>query len=189
MKTAIPHILLTILLTVVSSCKKGEDDPFLSFKSRDARLRGEWKLVKMTGTYTDGLVEPGVSDLNVYTVDYDGTTVTRTENDSVTGSATWSVNYTFEKKGIFKSVSLLDGAKEEYTDYWSWGNTDKKKTRLIIDEEDHFDFELPDYYSVNEESYSIKRLSGKDLVLVQSESYTNGPDTFTADVEMTFEKK
>ena len=40
-------ILLIIIVTMVSllvlnGCKKGEDDPFFSFRSRDARLAGEW---------------------------------------------------------------------------------------------------------------------------------------------------
>lgn len=32
----------------VSSCKKGKDDPFLSLRSRKARVEGEWKLVSQT---------------------------------------------------------------------------------------------------------------------------------------------
>src|SRR6478609_2381439 len=42
------HIYAILIFTVVifsfSSCRKGEDDPLISFRSRTNRLEGEWKL-------------------------------------------------------------------------------------------------------------------------------------------------
>jgi len=39
-------IAVAIVSVTVQSCKKGEDDPAISLRSRDARLIGEWKLSK-----------------------------------------------------------------------------------------------------------------------------------------------
>jgi hypothetical protein len=36
-----------IVIPAFQSCKKGENDPAISFRSRDARLIGNWKLVKV----------------------------------------------------------------------------------------------------------------------------------------------
>ncbi|HOU97507.1 MAG TPA: hypothetical protein PLP65_01545 [Bacteroidales bacterium] len=44
----ISNTLLAILTIglIFNSCRKGEDDPFVSFRSRDQRLIGKWKLVE-----------------------------------------------------------------------------------------------------------------------------------------------
>ena len=34
---------------ILPSCKKGENDPFISLKSRDARITAKWKLTKIEG--------------------------------------------------------------------------------------------------------------------------------------------
>ena len=46
-------LALVIAATSFSGCKKGENDPFLSLKSRKSRAAGEWKLSAFTTTYTD----------------------------------------------------------------------------------------------------------------------------------------
>jgi hypothetical protein len=51
-------LLFLIITCFLSSCfKKGEDDPFLSFRSRKARVEGRWKVkslfVRQTNTYKD----------------------------------------------------------------------------------------------------------------------------------------
>ena len=38
--------LISSLILGFDSCKKGEDDPFLSLKTRNGRMTGKWKLVK-----------------------------------------------------------------------------------------------------------------------------------------------
>jgi len=38
------------MIVFIQSCKKGEDDPWLSFRSREQRLVGKWKLVQETIT-------------------------------------------------------------------------------------------------------------------------------------------
>lgn len=42
-------ILLLFVSSIFSSCKKGEEDPFLSFRSRDARIVGSWQLKNSEG--------------------------------------------------------------------------------------------------------------------------------------------
>ena len=68
MKNFTFNLLLFIIIIVVftmSSCKKGEDDPFISFRSRKARITGEWNL--KSGIIT--IKEQGLEE----TATYDGT--------------------------------------------------------------------------------------------------------------------
>ncbi|PIP55156.1 MAG: hypothetical protein COX07_01410 [Bacteroidetes bacterium CG23_combo_of_CG06-09_8_20_14_all_32_9] len=45
-------LLLVIIIVIIPSCKKGDNDPFLSLRSRKARITGEWKLITGTTIYT-----------------------------------------------------------------------------------------------------------------------------------------
>jgi hypothetical protein len=46
-------ILLFALLSInLESCKKGDGDPFISLLSRKARLTGNWKVSKLTSTFS-----------------------------------------------------------------------------------------------------------------------------------------
>lgn len=42
MKTTIKLLLALIILIPAGSCKKGEEDPFISFRSRKKRITGRW---------------------------------------------------------------------------------------------------------------------------------------------------
>lgn len=60
MKLLTKTILSSVLISVLfSTCKKGEDDPFFSLRTRKNRVVGEWKL--KSGRYTINTQEPGYS--------------------------------------------------------------------------------------------------------------------------------
>lgn len=60
-------VMAIVGVTTVSSCKKGENDPFLSLRSRKARVTGEWKLTKGTVTETDNSRGTTNSEVTTYT--------------------------------------------------------------------------------------------------------------------------
>ncbi len=89
-------LIVLILATSLVSCKKGDNDPFLSLLSRKARLAGEWKLSS--------------ADFDFKTVDGDGATVTTTTYDGTDITETtdgdgktfaYSENITIDKDGTF----------------------------------------------------------------------------------------
>jgi len=81
-----------------SSCKKGENDPFLSLSSRKARLTGEWKLTNALWTIQSG------SDIVTYS--YDGTQMTQTYNND-------SYNYAYsETLSILKDETFTSVVSE-----------------------------------------------------------------------------
>ena len=66
-------VLLIIIGIILSSCKKGDGDPFLSLRSRKARITGEWWVSSLTSTYsyTNKKYETSYDGVNkkvVYTV-------------------------------------------------------------------------------------------------------------------------
>jgi hypothetical protein len=125
---------------LLTACKKGEDDPFLSLKSRDARIRGEWKMTERTYSDNDGNSET-----------FDGTTYTITENGE-TEQFPYSATYTIEKHGTIEFHIVRDGVEHNSEGYWGWQNTNKKKSSILI----------------NNNYYQVKRLSNKELVLEQN---------------------
>jgi hypothetical protein len=65
----LPIILLFTAIGSITSCKKGEDDPAVSLRSRKARFANEWTLVK----YEKNGVQESMDDiLLVYDAEKDG---------------------------------------------------------------------------------------------------------------------
>lgn len=65
----LPIILLFVAMGSFTSCKKGEDDPAISLRSRKARFANTWTLVK----YEKNGVQENMDDiLLIYETDKDG---------------------------------------------------------------------------------------------------------------------
>lgn len=96
-------VLLVIVGTSFTACRKGEEDPWLSLRTRKARLVGEWKVDYLTDYYSSNyqdefstLVENGVMTQTYYYSD-----------GSEGGSGTAVVHeysYNFKKDGTWTSV-------------------------------------------------------------------------------------
>ena len=155
MKSILYITLCAVLLSGISaSCKKGEDDPFLSLRSRKARLAGEWTLSKKESSYKSD----NTSTTFTETSSYDGTTETGnsiiTENgqpavESYSYTSTYSCKYTFDKDGTYQIVTTTTSSVITETGVWSFVGKSREK-------------ELK-----NKEAILLTKLSG-------TSSYTNG---------------
>lgn len=114
-------VLGAILLTgIISSCKKGEEDPFLSLRSRKARLVGEWtlktrtlKVISPTYTLTDEYADGQNHSMAVH---YEAGVPVDTQisvND-------YAQTYTFEKDGTYELVTVLHTGKTVEEGVWSF---------------------------------------------------------------------
>lgn len=106
-----------LLAPALESCKKGEEDPGLSLRSRKGRVAGEWNVssYEETTSYSENLssfIGPSTSSSSsngTTKVSYDGEkyTTENITNSSSGGSSTVSTvavgefKYTFEKDGTF----------------------------------------------------------------------------------------
>ena len=131
MKKRILTISLALIaiggLTTITGCKKGENDPFLSLKSRTARISGEWKLSEGTITETYGGGGATTTDVTTYTsstVSQGGSTTSYTET------------MTIEKDGTFKIEYVEGGVPYSVTGNWFFSgkikDLDLKKKEAII---------------------------------------------------------
>lgn len=94
-------LALALVAGSFTSCKKGENDPALSFKSRKGRMSGEYTISKMTQTTTE--TSGGSSMTSTMTIDGSTVTVSQTQGGS-TSTITGTVNKAeavFNKDGSY----------------------------------------------------------------------------------------
>ncbi len=112
-KLKIALLILVAVVMILPSCKKGANDPFLSLKSRKARITGEWTLKQGTSTSTSstGTTTETYTATNVSVTDASGTTVyPHTEKITIVKDGTFkieiSTTYTFGTTStIYTNVS------------------------------------------------------------------------------------
>jgi hypothetical protein len=181
MKKVILMSLAAGLLFTAQSCKKGENDPFLALKSRDARVAGEWKLTSQDMVQTSTETFEGTTVTESYTTKFDGTVVTETDTyDGETDTYTYSYSQTIEinKDGSYKMTSVADGDTDTETGSWWWISDAKKKTRIAFDDDAN--------------SFEIDMLKSKEMTwVISQESSYSGSGYSSTDIfsgTMTFEK-
>lgn len=194
MKKILKLVLLGVIVsTSFTSCKKGANDPFLSFKSRKSRLTGEWSLSdgKITQTFS------GSGGGGTYVTTYDGSTetITYTGNSS---TKVYTQTWTFDKDGSWEESLNDDGNTSTTNGYWlftcgSKAGDYKKKERIILSETKYTDKNGVDTYEgktlVGASSYTLDKLSSKELILLIDNTTTsqNG-NTTTTEGTITFTK-
>lgn len=97
-------LALALVAGSFTSCKKGENDPALSFKSRKGRMAGEYTISKMTTTTTT--TSGGSTTTETMTIDGSVITMTQSSGGSST-STTGTVNtadMTINKDGTYEMI-------------------------------------------------------------------------------------
>jgi hypothetical protein len=147
-------IALLALAAVMPACKKGDEDPSISLRSRKGRVAGEWKVKSFeenttsTSTYynsptfvntttestmiTDGAAS-SKKDFST-TNAYPNNTGLKSSTDNLSGTAT-TFTYTFEKDGTWKAVKEIkwtsaNGSQTDY-DFFTGATTTTPYTSVI----------------------------------------------------------
>lgn len=183
-----------ITASTFTACKKGEDDPSISFTSRVGRLMGKWKLTQKNGTTTATTNVTGTTVSTVTSGSYDGTleTVTITASAVTTLLRYYSFTITFNEKGKFEyefsiQIPVQPSGTFQTLVYvgsgdWTWNDTDKDKLGLnlstdytpVIPDSLNAGTLLPYNISGN---YYISRLASDALVLKQNKFGSTQIDT------------
>ena len=192
--TVIIFALLTIFET---GCKKGEDDPFFSLRSRRARVVGDWKLI--SGTETDKSYDNSSATTYTNTNTYDGSTEAQSETISnssgsftTTNSISYTSTYKFEKDGTYTSTTVEDGVTITVEGTWNFGagvGEKKNKSELVLTATKTVNDGNSYTYTGNAatEVYYIKELRNDKMVLVTDIKYTDSSgDTGEGISEMTY---
>ena len=193
------HILFLSISAIVfagvlSSCKKGEDDPFLSLRSRKARIEGTWTLTSFESRQTS----TSSSGTSVTTTFFDSGTETHTQTLSPTGfpatTTTDVSNYTeqfiFEKDGTYvRTHTDSDGVMTTKGTWFFLGkskeNEIKNKEAIYLTETNTtYDGASTAYTGLVGQTLIIKQLKNEEMVLTSSstttgEDYSNSQESVT----------
>jgi hypothetical protein len=187
-------LLLLVSAFVLDSCKKGDNDPAISFRTRKNRLTGEWRL--RSGTYkhnTQGTSGP--EGYHVKFTESQYTYVVDIPGSIYTGAAQgpYSRTMSFKKDGYVRIVELIDGF--EYVTEGTWdfnsGVGDEKSKELVTI---HFTYYSSSSgtqtYGGNQKqlTYTITELRNKKLVLNMKDQMTDVDGT-REDISETIELK
>lgn len=150
-------LILAIIMVAgvtLNSCKKGDNDPFLSLASRDARITEVWKLTDYEKTTTNLTTFGEVSYENTTTYTYDGSIITKVkinpQGNATTETYSFSYNVDIQKNGTYTSTTIDKGESNKITSNWWWTNSQNNKTGIILE---------------NDGNYIIDRLAKTELIL------------------------
>jgi hypothetical protein len=185
-----------LLLTVISftSCKKGENDPFLSFKSRTARLKGDWTLGLKNATISNATNDGTTLTTVTVNGNYNGTeeNVVTVSDSTVTSVFRYTFNINFDENGSYSYTLNLfrptgdPGAPYNnsiYTVSGAWAWLDQGADKLGLSLSNDFNPAIPDSLNPNtlfpynlSGSYYVDKLASDELVLKRDGQYTNSID-------------
>ncbi len=188
-------LIVTVISVTFSGCKKGEDDPFLSLRSRKARVVGDWKVISYK--YTDVSVSPTLGT-TTYTTVMNGSTYTTTQTDvsgTTTSTGTWTSEYKFDKKGEFTWTDNRDA--DLYSVSGTWNFTSgvgelKNKSQLTLYGQSITGGGNSSTYTGNyvDIAYDIQELRNKKMVWVMKISNTESSgSSYTSEEEIVLEPK
>jgi len=176
------------MVFVASSCKKGENDPFLSFRSRDGRITAVWKLVGIEGTTKNTSVSGSTTSITTTTQAYSGGTLTTTTTSSsgtTSNTSKFDFEMTLEKDGHYASKTnnyntsgTLTSAYEAEGN-WVWLTDGKNKSSVTITDLSG---------SVASGTFDVDQLKSKELKLKKHQRIrqASGSNSFEQDATTTY---
>jgi hypothetical protein len=187
-KIFISLLSLVILTFYLTSCKKGENDPFFSLQSRKARLIGEWKVTNEDITASEKYLD---SNLNINS-NYDGfkkmnITVTQTPKGTSTykDSSYYSQTLSIKKDGTYvQSIVYSNGININITE-GTWSFLRKSEINKLKNKEaifltttrttiyNGFGTNVYVHNNLDGKTIVIDQLKNKELIIIDDNSFLN----------------
>jgi len=174
MKNISKLILLSIFLSAIfTNCKKGDDDPFLSLRTRTNRLSGEWKL---TGADLNMEENSSYSHSTTHTTYNNGIVIISETNGNTTDidSLVYTQFFNIDKNGTFNQKFYTDTDTGSREGNWTWLSKNKelglknKEAFILTITKEVYDSDVDTYsgkYIIPENIYVLKELSNEKLVI------------------------
>lgn len=187
-KTILCFILAISIL--MPACKKGENDPFLSLKTRKARITGQWKPTKIEATETKGD--------STFTWSLKGGTMYVKLNGSDYTSFSLDETLNIEKDGTFNRYMNQGGYKYTANGVWYFGGKNKeedlKNKELVVFAYKNEKYDPGNTYSYSglnvDNPYRIDQLKNEEMVLKAHYSYYDWDGgKITGTETLTYEKE
>lgn len=148
-KIILSLLVVAFVIPAFVSCKKGENDPFISLKTRKARLTGDWALTAGSVTETDDQ-----GNFTVTSFDGDYKTVSGIVKPTV-----YTENYSILKDGTFTSTRVEGSTTYTYEGTWYFGG---KSETLDLKNKESVVFIYTKVSSVNGTTTDTKTYSGNE---------------------------
>lgn len=175
-----------ISLFIFSECKKGPDDPFISLRSRKARVTGDWKMTSGKATYS-GSSTGGTSTYNGSSaLTYDGSNyVSETKytagsiNYTDSDNGTYMLKVSFKKDGTFEWEEIQDGDVSSSKGTWNFtgkiGDAKNKEQIVLFMTSESTPGNSNTTSTGNQPSmtFKIKELRNKKMVLTYEQGANN----------------
>lgn len=202
-------ILLIISTITVQSCKKGENDPLFSLRTRTNRLSGNWKVVKEEIKETITNNQSGDTSYVINSI-YNGTFKATATTYSVLDTS-FTTNDTiyyeeeikFESDGKYSKTFVLNDLTNTIFTDGNWiflGKSDldnlKNKeaillTTTVYTQTDGTNTSIDNYSNLDGETYVINQLKNKELILTVNRSSRSDDGLRVTDtsIKTTYEAK
>ena len=206
MKKIMNLLLFAVLISTLSECKKGEDDPFISFRSRKNRVVGEWTLTSGTEKTSTVSGNPSTTINTDYTYTQDSyirtnTTMNQSGSTSVSSSGYFYYKITFRSNGEYTLVRERGGSFTQESGVWNFtkGVGDYKRKEQIALVPQITPNSLTTSRDVTK-TFTLKELRNRVMTIVSEETdnatttYQNGSFSSTSSSssssisELTFER-
>lgn len=168
-------ILLILTFLALDGCKKGEDDPFFSFRTRRARVEGKWRLQKASVIITTVDFGKGARLNDIFDIADSRFTLTETSSSRVPDiyKGSYIINLDCTKDGSFNLYELFNGKILEATGEWMFNDKSpgkKSKEYINMTIKNTSSGQTSGYFLFNQSStsftYRMKELRDKKMVLV-----------------------
>jgi hypothetical protein len=143
MRQKVPIAVVLLFFTGLLGCRVGEDDPVLSLRSRDNRLKGSWRLRQIESEIKVNVFSQGRSPQEtIISTSYDGRDIRNRTilNGSVLADTTLGFGYilVLSNRGrlsytttlVQQGVGLRSGGEGS----WYWLSDDRRKARVNLGE-------------------------------------------------------
>ena len=187
-KIFVPISILFTITFCFYSCKKGDNDPFLSLQSRKSRLIGEWKVTNEVITESEIYVD---SNLSINSI-YDGlkkmniiVTQTSKGNTSSKDSTYYSQTLSIKKDGTYIQSKIYNNGLNLNITEGTWSFLAKSEINNLKNKEAIFltttkttiyngsGTNIYDYSNLNGRTIVIEQLKNKELIFVVDTSFKN----------------
>jgi hypothetical protein len=131
-KIKIAVVLVLSVCTILPGCRKADNDPFISLRSRKARLCGEWKVTSGSGTSTE-IAWSGSSTTATWT--FDGSQHSTKDQFGNVTTVPRTIEYSFSKEGTFTMKETDNGTTYSIEGRWDFNGGEgeaKSKTEVVL---------------------------------------------------------
>ena len=187
---------MTALLGILTECKKGEDDPFISLRRRKARVVGSWKLTSGTKAETSSSTNSSSTDNYTYTestYNYTGSYTSGGTTSNSSNAGVYSVKVEFKKDGTFTHTEIMDSDITITSGTWNFTHgvgEYKNKEQILLTVNSAIQNGVATTITGNGAitTLTLKELRNKKMVITVDESTTSTNSTSTNKEETVLEQ-